>query len=116
MDNAGNRSAKSEPFAGSVTTLRLKAIPQDIQIKHGKGKPEATLTWTLPKTDDVIGCMVYRKEGKDAFLPISGLVQDYKVTDQGLKKGNTYYYEIRAFDKVGNYAKSAPIALTIEAE
>jgi fibronectin type 3 domain-containing protein len=116
LDNAGNRSRKSEPYAGSVTTMRLKAVPQDIEIKHGKGKPEATLTWTLPKTEEVIGCMVYRKEGKDTFLPVSGLVQDYKVTDQGLKKGNTYYYEIRAFDKAGNYCKSAPVTLTIEAE
>ena len=116
LDNAGNRSAKSEAFMGSVTTMRVKAVPQDIEIKHGKGKPEATITWTLPKGDDVIGCMVYRKEGKDQFLPVSGLVKDYKVTDTGLKKGSTYYYEIRAFDKVGNFAKSAPITLTIEAD
>jgi uncharacterized protein len=116
LDQAGNRSGKSEPFMGSVTTMRVKAVPQDIEIKHGKGKPEATLTWTLPKNDDVIGCMVYRKEGKDQFLPVSGLVKDYKVTDTGLKKGSTYYYEIRAFDKVGNFAKSAPVTLTIEGE
>jgi hypothetical protein len=44
------------------------------------------------------------------------LEQDYKVTDQGLKKGNTYYYEIRAFDSAGNYSKSAPVTLTVEAE
>jgi uncharacterized protein len=116
LDNAGNRSEKSQPFSGSVTTLRLKAVPQDIEVRHGKGKPEATLTWTLPGDADVIGCMVYRKQGKEAFLPISGLIQDFKVTDQGLKKGETYYYEIRAFDKVGNYARSAPVTLTIEAE
>lgn len=116
LDNAGNRSGKSEAFMGSVTTMRVKALPQDIEIKHGKGKPDATITWTLPKTDDVIGCMVYRKEGKDQFLPVSGLVTDYKVTDTGLKKGSTYYYEIRAFDKVGNFARSAPVSLSIEAE
>lgn len=116
LDQAGNRSAMSDPFMGSITTLRLRAVPQDIQIKHGKGKPDATLTWTLPKTQDVIGCMVYRKQGKEEFLPVSGLVQEYKVTDTGLKKGNTYYYEIRAFDKVGNYSKSAPVTLTVDAE
>jgi fibronectin type 3 domain-containing protein len=116
LDNAGNRSEKSEAFMGSVTTMRVKAMPQDIEIKHGKGKPDATITWTLPKSDDVIGCMVYRKEGKDQFLPVSGLVKEYKVTDTGLKKGSTYYYEIRAFDKVGNFAKSAPVTLSIEAE
>ncbi len=116
IDNAGNRSGRSESFSGNVTTMRLKAVPQDIEVKHGKGKPEATITWSLPQGADVIGCMVYRKEGKDQFLPVSGLVTDYKVTDTGLKKGSTYYYEIRAFDKVGNFAKSAPVALTIEAD
>lgn len=116
IDNAGNRSGRSESFSGNVTTMRLKAVPQDIEVKHGKGKPEATITWSLPQGADVIGCMVYRKQGKEEFLPVSGLVQDFKVVDQGLKKGNTYYYEIRAFDKVGNFAKSAPITLTVEAE
>jgi fibronectin type 3 domain-containing protein len=116
LDNAGNHSEKSAPFMGSVTTMRVKAVPQDIEIKHAKGKPEATITWTLPKSDDLIGCMVYRKEGKEAFVPVSGLVQDYKVVDKGLKKGSTYFYEIRAFDKVGNYAKSALATLTIETE
>jgi uncharacterized protein len=116
LDNAGNRSGRSEPFSGSVTTMRLKAVPQNVEVKHAKGKPEATISWDLPQAADVIGCMVYRKQGKDEFLPVSGLVQDYKVVDKGLKKGNTYYYEIRVFDKVGNYAKSAPITLTVEAE
>lgn len=116
LDHAGNRSGKSEPFSGNVTTVRLRAVPQDVEVKHGKGKPEATISWSLPPGSDVIGCMVYRKQGKDEFLPVSGLVQDFKVVDQGLKKGNTYYYEIRAFDKVGNYAKSAPISLTVEAD
>lgn len=116
LDDAGNRSGRSAPFMASVTTVRLRAVPQDVAIKHARGKSEATLTWTLPKTEDVIGCMVYRKQGKDAFLPVSGLLQENKATDSGLKKGETYYYEIRAFDKVGNYSKSAPVTLTIEAE
>lgn len=101
---------------GSVTTMRLRAVPQELAIKHGRGKSEATLTWTLPKTDDVIGCMVYRKQGKDAFLPISGLLQEGKAIDSGLKKGETYYYEVRAFDKAGNYSKSAQVTLTLETE
>lgn len=116
LDNSGNRSVRSAPFMGSVTTMRLRAVPQELAIKHGRGKSEATLTWTLPKTDDVIGCMVYRKQGKDAFLPISGLLQEGKAIDSGLKKGETYYYEVRAFDKAGNYSKSAQVTLTLETE
>ena len=64
----------------------------------------------------MIGCMVYRKQGKDAFLPISGLVNQFEIKDTGLQKGETYYYEIRVFDKVGNYSKSAPAVLKVEAD
>lgn len=116
VDDAGNKSEKSLPFMASVTTMKFKILAQDIQIKHGKGKPEATISWSVPKNNEMIGCMVYRKQGKDAFLPISGLVNQFEIKDTGLQKGETYYYEIRVFDKVGNYSKSAPAVLKVEAD
>lgn len=116
LDDAGNESEKSSAFMGTITTIRLRTVPQDVEVKHKKGKPEATLTWKIDPNPTVIGCMVYRKEGKGEYRPASGLITDPQFTDKGLKKGTTYYYEIRAFDKAGNYAKSAPTTLTIEAE
>jgi fibronectin type 3 domain-containing protein len=116
LDDAGNESQKSSAFMGTITTIRLRTVPQDLEIKHKKGKPEATLTWTIAANPNIKGCMVYRKEAKGDYRPVSGLLTESQYTDKGLKKGSTYYYQVRAFDQVGNFAQSAPATLTIEAE
>ncbi|MEM0998636.1 MAG: hypothetical protein AAGN35_16375 [Bacteroidota bacterium] len=114
FDDSGNRSKFSNAYQGVVNKKRLKAVPQKVAAKYSGKKKRVELSWEAAEQSSLIGFMVYRKAGDKAFAPVSGLIMEKEYTDTKIKPGQAYFYEVRAYDKAGNIAKSRPLRLEIE--
>ncbi|MEM7037114.1 MAG: hypothetical protein AAF570_09065 [Bacteroidota bacterium] len=113
-DNAGNQSEFSNVYQGVVNKKRLKAVPKKVAGKYSNRKKHVELSWEATEQAGLQGFMVYRKTGQKSYLPISGLLQNKEYIDNKVKTGQTYYYEVRAYDKAGNAANSQPLRIEIE--
>ena len=114
LDDAGNQSDRSDVYQGVVNKKRLKAVPKALEVTFKKKTKTAFLTWEAPENDKLIGFMVYRKQADQSYFPVSGLLQTKEFQDPNLKAGQTYYYQVKAFDEIGNTAGSRHIQLKTE--
>ena len=116
FDDSGNRSKFSNVYQGVVNKKRLKAVPQKVAAKYSGKKKRVEINWEAAEHPSLMGFMVYRKAGENAFAPVSGLITEKEFTDTKIKPGQAYYYEVRAYDKAGNIARSRSLRLEIENE
>jgi hypothetical protein len=57
--------------------------------------------------------MVFRKIQGGSFLPLSGLLEDTRYSDQTAVKDQVYIYEIRCYLSDGKVVKSEPKEIVI---
>ena len=105
---------QEEEFQGQIrnyderkVTLKLKIVgksinaPQSLKVSKA-GTTKATLTWK--KVKNATGYEVYRSDSKNGtYKKVTTISKaaTVKYTDKkGLKKGKTYYYKVRAYNKV----------------
>jgi fibronectin type 3 domain-containing protein len=115
IDESGLQSNYSNVFKGKLAEAIPNIKPSNLQVKVNHKKKLAKITWTASEEEEMnVGYTVYRKNGKSAIQPISGLLTDTKFTDSGLLKGEQYTYEIRAYSKMGDVLKSEQKTIEIK--
>lgn len=100
-DSAGNVSAPSNIFTGINKAAISGNAPQKIQVEYIKAKKEISLSWTLPATAQIVGAVVFRSQDKINFRPVTGLLKENSFTDKEIKKGTTYYYQVKSYTDTG---------------
>ena len=113
MDNSKNPSGYSNVYMGFVADTKMGFAPEEVVAEYVPNKKTVSLKWHIQRSPELAGCIVYRKEGNAESLPISGLLQDSQFADPNPRVGKKYDYEVRAFDKSGNAAKSTPLSIEI---
>lgn len=115
IDAKGNVTAKA-PGSAVITatanadktvtqTCKVTVNPSKIsslKITRAKNKAAIKLKWKKQSGDD--GCQVWRSEKKKGpYKQIKNLKKASSVTytDKKAKKGNRYYYKVRAYKKAG---------------
>lgn len=100
-DHAGNVSAESIPV--TVTTLptdRRPPTPPTRVTADSANTSQVTLSWRTSADDvGVVGYEV-RRDGAE-IARLTGTTH----TDSGLPAGSDHRYEVRAFDRTGNYSR-----------
>ncbi|SOD84950.1 PA14 domain-containing protein [Streptomyces sp. Ag109_G2-15] len=79
-------------------------VPTGTSVAYDKETGKAKLTWAKNKEMDLGGYRVYRRLKGASFgsKPLATTTST-SYTDAGLPQaGETYYYEVRAYDRVGN--------------
>ncbi|MGQ5634268.1 MULTISPECIES: fibronectin type III domain-containing protein [unclassified Streptomyces] len=110
VDYANFTGAASVKFAytprtsAAVDTVRPLA-PTGVSWDQYTGQPpgiDAVLAWTANKEMDLAGYRVYRRvAGTSAFTRV-GATTVPRFSERPPQTGQSYYYEIRAYDKAGN--------------
>jgi hypothetical protein len=91
----------SAPPAGSPTTVD-RVAPGDVQgVAAVPGDRLITLRWRAPRDADFAGVIVRRgEEGRAAVEIYRG--DTTSLADRRVRNGNSYRYELAAFDRAGN--------------
>lgn len=78
-------------------------IPTGTSVTYDKATGKAKATWTKNKEMDLAGYRVYRRLKGTSFgtKPLT-TTTGTSYTDAPPPTGDTYYYEVRAYDKAGN--------------
>ncbi len=101
LDSAGNSSGYSDPFPVTLPLRQGESAESIKRFRIKNRKQYSHLKWNIEETPGHRGCIVFRKDNPDAPLkPLTGLLTDeQEFKDTGIKPGNTYYYQIRAYHK-----------------
>jgi uncharacterized protein len=103
VDKSKNESLKVHKFevlAKDNTPVTVKAFKIKVNKKSVK------LSFKV-SDKDYKGFEVLRSSGRDKkYYNISGFKKGTTYTDKDLIKNSTYFYKIKAFDKVGNFTQS----------
>ena len=113
-DSAGNQSQPSNTLKGFYNFSQLlSGGPKDLKIKYRENKKDIYLSWHQENIKEILGFVVYRKEGNKAcMIPIIGKAGANEYCDKSIGSGNTYYYEVRVYDKSGIMTKSETIKIS----
>lgn len=107
LDSARNLSEFSNPFSAIVPG---KDISAGIKLKSFsakmKGKKTVDLKWKVNDPEHVLGYVIFRKEGENNLMPLTGTLETGKYRDKALKGGITYQYQIRMYASDGAIVKS----------
>jgi fibronectin type 3 domain-containing protein len=94
----------------SGAPFRIPTVPGVPTLLKAKVEGEkVTLTWVAPLDDGgspLIGYIVLRGTSKDDLQVVTELGVLVSFTDEGLKRGTTYYYSICAKNEVGQGERS----------
>ncbi|WP_367321782.1 PA14 domain-containing protein [Streptomyces sp. HUAS ZL42] len=88
----------------SATVDTVKPLtPTGMAVSYDTVLGQAKLTWARNKEMDLAGYKVYRRLNGTSFggTPLVSTVST-SFTDTPPKTGETFYYEVRAYDKAGN--------------
>ncbi|WP_128433796.1 fibronectin type III domain-containing protein [Streptomyces cyaneus] len=87
----------------SATVDKVKPLPPTgTSASYDATTGKAKLTWAKNKEMDLAGYRVYRRlKGSDSWKKLA-TTSAASYTDTPQATGETYYYEIRAYDKAGN--------------
>jgi uncharacterized protein len=115
LDSVGNRSLMSNQFKYFMPkekevqniSCRLK------EPKIVKATGAVKLGWEIKPYDESVKYMVFRKIQGGSFLPLSGLLEDTRYSDQTAVKDQVYIYEIRCYLSDGKVVKSEPKEIVI---
>ncbi|MFF3873460.1 PA14 domain-containing protein [Streptomyces sp. NPDC001978] len=89
----------------SATVDKVKPLtPTGTSVTYDKTTGAAKLTWAKNKEMDLAGYRVYRRLKGTSFgsTPLRTTTSTSYVDSSLPKTGETYYYEVRAYDKAGN--------------
>ncbi len=101
-----------DSFSGIVkaTTKKIKTapnVPEDLRAT-AVTSGSVTLEWS-EKTKDVDGFKVYRSMSEVGTFTEIGVTESKQFTDTNLKHATTYYYEVRAYNEVGESKPSSVV-------
>ncbi len=107
------------PRSGEVSAMPRGAPSAPRNLRAIPGDQRAILSWTPPLDDGGVaiqGYRIYRGQtsGNLAFLIEIGDVTMY--TDLGLTNGQTYFYEVTAFNEAGESPPSAEVQVVAGAD
>jgi hypothetical protein len=116
VDSSGNASARSNIVAfrnGNVKTP--PAGLRSTRATFNKARESAVLSWKTDEASDLLGFVLFRRAADDGpWLPLTGLFSGDEYTDKDIRKGTTYYYEIRAYFRSGSVSHSEALAVKVE--
>lgn len=118
IDSAGNKSAQSNLFPVKNTkTTKFESRPENLKISFQQEKKQVVVNWKFKKSEDLKGFIVYRKEkGSPTLLPITKLMSETSFKDWDVKQGNSYLYQVRAFNDKGEVTLSEIKEISITKE
>lgn len=117
IDSAGNVSQPSNTLNGYNNFRMLGSAPSDVKLKYREDKKDVQITWKQKQTEGMLGCKIYRRQNdSQQMISLSGSLKNNEYYDKDIKQGESYYYEIRAYDKAGNISKSELVKITIKQE
>ncbi|MGP2435996.1 fibronectin type III domain-containing protein [Streptomyces sp. JW3] len=92
------------PRTSSSADKAKPLTPTGASVTYDKATGKAKATWTKNKEMDLAGYRVYRRlKGTSYATKPLATTTSTSYTDSTLPKtGETYYYELRAYDKAGN--------------
>lgn len=88
--------------------------PSPDKVKGAAGRQGITLTWDLPKSEDVRGFILERSDtAVGEYTPLASTNEQSHV-DGNVQQGKTVYYHVRAVDAAGNKsAVKRPLKVTM---
>ena len=103
-----------------ATPFEPAEVPGRVLLLNAEAKgTKAVLAWASPNDDGgsaITGYIILRGETRDTMVEIDqvGVVLSY--TDEGLDRGKTYYYSVRAVNEVGQGDAFDPQTVKVEKE
>jgi fibronectin type 3 domain-containing protein len=114
IDSAGNKSVPSNKISAVNNYKTINNELKNIHVKYREDKHDIYITWRPEKSESIEGYAIMRSENTaNDFRSVSGKLSNHEYYDKEVKAGNTYYYQVRAYDKLGNIEKSEIIKITI---
>lgn len=118
VDSSQNLSPSSNHLNFKLKNLRNEENAlriSNFNATYNTKKRRVELSWRLKNSESLKGCVIYKlKSGEITFSPISGIIEEIKLTDVEVKNGENYTYQLRAYDLKGDVLKSEKITLTIK--
>ncbi|MHC4500929.1 MAG: fibronectin type III domain-containing protein, partial [Planctomycetota bacterium] len=106
VDSPGNESAYSNEDSAFPKDSTAPGAPTGLQATGGDGFVD--LKWTANTEQDLAGYNVYRSmTSGEPYSQAAGGVDSNSYTDNGLAKGRTYYYVVKAVDTSLNTSGSS---------
>ncbi len=100
-DLSGNRSGKSEVRLAIAPIdkekIKQAMLPNKIKVSYIKNKKYAVISWEYGEDVKTDGIVVYKGEKKGDLRAVSGLTQKSSYIDRQVKRGETYYYQLKVF-------------------
>lgn len=108
FDSLGNKSHPSNEFKffAPKEKEKLDLVCKFKKPKIAKATSNVRLSWEIKPYTENVKYMVFRKTEGGAYLPLSGILESNRYTDQTAEKGVHYFYEIRCYLEDGSYVKS----------
>jgi uncharacterized protein len=110
----------SNPSNHLIYKMRSQNPENELQIssfevRYNNKRQRVELSWKLKTSVSLKGSVVYKlKAGETNFSPISGALEDVKLSDPDVMKEQSYTYQVRVYDVRGDVYKSEKITLTIK--
>jgi fibronectin type 3 domain-containing protein len=115
VDSAGNTSPPSNVFSGLNKNIGSGTTPPSgVKVEYVKARKEVRINWTLRVGPPLVGAVVFRSQDKTNFRPVTGVLKESGFTDKDVKKGTTYYYQVKAYSNTGTVSQSDVQQTTIE--
>jgi hypothetical protein len=92
-------SDSTEYEAKNVDTYPPRPPTEVTAVSNGES---ISLVWSPNAEDDLAGYYVYRSGIDRDFKKLTPLISTASFEDTDVEKGKTYFYRVRALDKVGN--------------
>ena len=97
--------AKVEHKNSQIVSIKTASVKPEVYVSvEGNG---ARVIWTA--IDDAAGYEVYRSTSSDGKYVKMGSTTDLEYKDQGLEKGATYFYKVRAYRDSAYTSFSPPV-------
>jgi uncharacterized protein len=113
VDSAGNQSLPSNILLGFNNFSLIKKGPQDLKITYRAEKKEVRLSWKQENSENISGFVIYRKDNEsEAMVPLGSNAGSPEYSDKSILPGNTYYYQVRVYDRSGAISKSEIIKIS----
>lgn len=114
LDSAGNISPQSNIADGLLKIVETALAPTNLKGAYDKNKNLVQISYQASTQAEVLGFTIYRRTESEDFTPVSGLLKENTFADKNIKKGETYYYEVRAYHQSGSVVKSEAIKLAVK--
>ena len=107
----------SEIASVEIPVLTTPTNPRSLNVAEDNGI--VTLTWGTPVSDGgspITGFIVLRGTDPDNVEQLTEVGLDQEYVDEGVKRGTTYYYQVRAVNAIGPGLASASESVKVQKE